>query len=273
MEDESRVFGFNTNDSDNHETEEFFDFFRKDETKKDVEKSANDLTDFIDSLIQDVPAPSEEEVNAGIEKILARTHPAETQIQTSKTAKIKKVSFRVLFMAAILSVFMCSCLYAVGNSHNISIENGFVSFAKETIQVVFFAPDEEEYISVDSLLTNLEENGYADILFPQEFVTKSDEYKVSLPEFSNDSLGKQASFNVYNDTSSYSFNIGYSESQQSFDYTNLKNAKTVNINDVYIYVFEHGDISTIEFIHNYYSYYIDTDVPFDDVIKVVKTIK
>ena len=271
MEDESRVFGFNTNDSDNHETEEFFDFFRKEETKKDVEKSANDLTDFIDSLIQDVPAPSEEEVNAGIEKILARTHPAETQIQTSKTAKIKKVSFRVLFMAAILSVFMCSCLYAVGNSHNISIENGFVSFAKETIQVVFFAPDEEEYISVDSLLTNLEENGYTDILFPQEFVTKSNKYKVSIPKYLEGDL-KQVSFDIYNDTTSYSFNIIYSETQQSFDYTNLKNAQTFNVNGIYIYGFEHNKYSTIEFTHNNYYYSVNTDVLFDDVINVVKTI-
>ncbi len=273
MEDESRVFGSDAKNSDTFDSEETFDFFRKDETKKNIEKSATDLTDFIDSLIEDVPAPSAEEVNAGIEKILARTHPAETQIQTSKTAKIKKVSFRVLFMAAILSVFMCSCLYAVGNSHNISIENGFVSFAKETIQVVFFAPDEEEYISVDSLLTNLEENGYTDILFPQEFVTKSDEYKVSLPKFSNDSLGKQVAFDMYNDSSAYSFNIICLKSQQVFDYTNLKNAQTFNVNGVSVYIFEHSGYATIEFIHNKYYYSVNTDVPFDDVLNIVKTIE
>ncbi len=273
MEDESRVFGSDAKNSDTFDTEETFDFFRKDETKKNIEKSATDLTDFIDSLIEDVPAPSAEEVNAGIEKILARTHPAETQIQTSKTAKIKKVSFRVLFMAAILSVFMCSCLYAVGNSHNISIENGFVSFAKETIQVVFFAPDEEEYISVDSLLTNLEENGYTDILFPQEFVTKSDKYKVSVPAYCDDSSGKQVTFNVYNNTDSYSFNVIYSETRKILDYTSLTNAQTFNINGIYIYVFEHNDCSTIEFMHNNYYYSVNTDAPFDEVIKVVKTIE
>ena len=272
MEDESRVFGSDAKNSDTFDSEETFDFFRKDETKKNIEKSANDLTDFIDSLIQDVPAPSEEEVNAGVEKILARTHPAEAQIQTSKTAKIKKVSFRVLFMAAILSVFMCSCLYAVGNSHNISIENGFVSFAKETIQVVFFAPDEEEYISVDSLLTNLEENGYVNILFPQEFVTKSDEYKVSVPEYLEGEL-KQVSFDIYNDVSSYSFNIIYSESQQSFDYTNLRNAQSFNVNGVYVYGFEHNGYATIEFTYNNYHYYISADVLINDICEIVNTIE
>ncbi len=273
MEDECRVFGSDAKNSNKFDTEETFDFFRKEETKKDIEKSANDFTDFIDSLIEDVQSPSEEDVNAGIEKILARTHPAETQIQTSKTAKIKKVSFRVLFIAAILSVFMCSCLYAVGNSHNISIENGFVSFAKETIQVVFFAPDEEEYISVDSLLTNLEENGYTDILFPQEFVTKSDEYKVSVPAYCDDSSGKQVTFNVYNNTDSYSFNVIYSENQQSFDYTNLKNAQTFDVNGVYIYGFEHNGYSTIEFIYNNYHYYISADVLINDICEIVNTIE
>lgn len=273
MEDESRVFGSDAKNSDTFDSEETFDFFRKEETKQNIEKSATDLTDFIDSLIQDVPAPSAEEVNAGIEKILARTHPAEAQIQTSKTAKIKKVSFRVLFIAAILSVFMCSCLYAVGNSHNISIENGFVSFAKETIQVVFFGSDEEEYISVDSLLTNLEENGYVNILFPQEFVTKSDEYKVSVPEYSDDSSGKQVSFNIYNDTSSYSFNIILSTKQTILDYTNLKNAQTFVVNGVSIYVFEHSGYSSIEFIDKKYSYSVFTDAIYNDAIDVVKTIE
>ena len=273
MEDESRVFGSDAKNSDTFDSEETFDFFRKDETKKNIEKSATDLTDFIDSLIEDVPAPSAEEVNAGIEKILARTHPAEAQIQTSKTAKIKKVSFRVLFIAAILSVFMCSCLYAVGNSHNISIENGFVSFAKETIQVVFFGSDEEEYISVDSLLTNLEENGYADILFPQEFVTKSDEYKVSVPEYSDDNSGKQVAFDIHNDSSLYSFNIGYLKKQQVFDYTNLQNVQTFDLNGVFIYVFENKNNLTIEYANNGYHYYIVSNASLNDIPGLLETIK
>ena len=273
MEDESRVFGSDAKNSDTFDTEETFDFFRKEETKQNIEKSATDLTDFIDSLIEDVQSPSAEKVNAGIEKILAKTHPTETPIEPKNSKKFKKVTSKVLFLVAVLSLFSVFCIYVAGSNNNISIENGFVTFVKDTIKIVFFGEEPEEYITVDVLLTDLASHGYADILFPQEFVSKSDEYKVSVPKFSDDSFGKQVSFNVYNATDSYSFNVIYSESQQSFDYTNLKNAKTVNINDVYIYVFEHGDISTIEFIHNYYSYYIDTDVPFDDVIKVVKTIK
>lgn len=272
MEDESRVFGSDAKNSDTFDTEETFDFFRKEGTKQNIEKSATDLTDFIDSLIEDVQSPSAEEVNAGIEKILAKTHPVETPIEPQKSKKFKKVTSKVLFLVAVLSLFSVFCIYVAGSNNNISIENGFVTFAKDTIKIVFFGEEPEKYITVDVLLTDLASHGYEDILFPQEFVSKSDEYKVSAPKYLDGEL-KQVSFNINNDTSSYSFNIGYSEKQQSFDYTNLKNAQTVNVNNIYIYVFEHGDISTIEFIYNNYGYYIDTDVPFDDIIKLVKTME
>ncbi len=123
------------------------------------------------------------------------------------------------------------------------------------------------------MLTDLASHGYEDILFPQEFVTKSDEYKVSVPEYSDDSAGKQVTFNVYNNTDSYSFNVIYSENQQSFDYTNLKNAQTFDVNGVYIYGFEHNGYSTIEFIYNKYYYSVNTDVPYDDVLNIVTTIE
>ncbi len=273
MEDESRVFGSDAKNSDTFDTEETFDFFRKEETKQNIEKSAIDLTDFIDSLIEDVQSPSAEEVNAGIEKILAKTHPTETPIEPKKSKKFKKVTSKVLFLVAVLSLFSVFCIYVVGSSNNISIENGFVTFAKDTIKIVFFGEDTEDYISVDVLLTDLESHGYADIMFPQEFVTKSDEYKVRAPEYSNDDSGKQVSFNIYNDTSSYSFNIIYSKKQKIFDYTSLKNAQTFEINDIYIYVFEHNGCSTIEFMHNNYYYSVNTDILFDDIVNVVKTIE
>lgn len=273
MEDESRVFGFNTNDSDNHETEEFFDFFRKEETKKDIEKSANDFTDFIDSLIEDVQSPSAEEVNAGIEKILAKTHPTETPIEPKKSKKFKKVTSKVLFLVAMLSLFSVFCIYVAGSSNNISIENGFVTFAKDTIKIVFFGEEPEKYITVDVLLTDLASHGYEDILFPQEFVTKSDEYKVSVPEYSNDDSGKQVSFIIFSDNVSYSFNIIYSASQTILDYTHLKNAQTICVDNIYIYVFENNNNLSIEFTNNSYHYYIASDRSLNDMYSLAKTIK
>ena len=84
---------------------------------------------------------------------------------------------------------------------------------------------------------------------------------------------EKKAFDIYNDSSSYSFNIGYLKNQQVLDYTNLKNVQSFDVNGVYIYVFENKDKTTIEFTNNGYHYYIVSDVPFNDISSLVKTIK
>lgn len=256
LEEENQVLGKDAEAVDNNinlESEDFYFYNQnKEEAKKNIDSSSKDLTDFIDSLIQDVPSPSDEEVNTGIEKILKITHPEE-QTKTVKTNKKKKVTFRVLFIAALLSILSVSCLFVVGSSHNISIENGFVAFAKDTIQIVFFGENKEEYITIDALLVDLERHGYVNILFPQEFVTKSDEYKVSVPEYSKEII-KQVIFDVYNESLSYSFTIHeFHQTQKQLDYQKIKNAETIRNDNVYIYLFEYdtGSVS-IEIINNNY---------------------
>lgn len=277
MDVENQVFGKDAEAVDNNKNLESEDFIfynqNKEEAKKNIDRSAKELTDYIDSLIQDVPDPSEEEVNAGIEKILAITHPDETPIKPVKTDKSKKVTLKVLFIAALLSILSVSCLYVVGSSHHISIENGFVSFAKETIQVVFFGEEQDEYISVDALLTDLEEHGYKDILFPQEFVANSDEYRVSVPEYVSD-LCEQVSFNVSSNISEYTFVIFRdSDNQQEYDYLNISNAETIIVNEVHMHVFSYDDEFSIEFNNCNYRYYIHTNnATYSDVIKFTKTI-
>ena len=124
LEEENQVFGKDAEavDSNINLESEDFNFYHqnKEEAKKNIDSSSKDLTDFIDSLIQDTPAPSDEEVNAGIEKILKITHPEE-QTKTVKTNKKKKVTFKVLFIAALLSILSVSCLFVVGS-------NGFTGF-------------------------------------------------------------------------------------------------------------------------------------------------
>ena len=276
LEEENQVLGKDAEAVDNNinlESEDFYFYNQnKEEAKKNIDSSSKDLTDFIDSLIQDVPYPSDEEVNTGIEKILKITHPEE-QTKTVKTNTKKKVTFRVLFIAALLSILSVSCLFVVGSNHDISIENGFVSFAKDTIQIVFFGETKEEYITVDALLTDLELHGYGDILFPQEFVTKSDEYKVSVPEYIDSDI-KQVSFNIYNDILLFSFVIHNSQTQQNLDYSNIDGVLTITVDDVYIYLFEFkNNWSTIEFIADNYRCYINSAIPSSKMKKIAKTIK
>ena len=276
MEEENQVFGKDAEAVDsniNLESEDFYFYHQnKEEAKKNIDSSSADLSDFIDSLIQDIPDPSAEEVNSGIEKILERTHPTE---EHSKTNKKKKVAFKVLFIAALLSMISFSCLYVVGSSHNISIENGFVSFAKDTIQVVFFGKGEEEYITVDTLLADLEAHGYEDILFPQEFVNNYDVYKVSVPEYKENELVKQFMVDIHSDNITYYFSMNNcQETQLAYDYVGLKNVETIDLNGCCIYVFEfNGGSTSIEFIHNGYYYYINGYTSYSDMVQLAKTIK
>ncbi len=275
LDDKNRVFGVSAEDSDDLDLNNDFDFYHKnkEEAKKNIDKAAKDFSDFMDSFSQDVEGLSEDDINRGIEKILERTHPGEKQPESVKTAENKRVKLKVLFLVALLAIVSFSCFCAVGDSHNISIENGFVSFAKETVQVVFFGED-EEYISVDSLLSNLKEHGYEDILFPEEFVTNSDEYKVSVPEYCDDEFGKQVSFNIYSDTSTYSLVMHKSQARQALDYPDIQNAKTITVNDICVYIFAYdNDLTTVEFSNGSYRYYIISSTPYLELEEIVKTIK
>lgn len=275
LDDKNRVFGVSAEDSDDLDLNNDFDFYHKnkEEAKKNIDKAAKDFSDFMDSFSQDVEGLSEDDINRGIEKILERTHPAEKQPESVKTAENKRVKLKVLFLVALLAIVSFSCFCAVGDSHNISIENGFVSFAKETVQVVFFGED-EEYISVDSLLSNLKEHGYEDILFPEEFVTHSDEYKASVPEYCDDELGKQVFFDISNDIELYSFIVYEQElTKESFGYVDVDNMSNIVIDDIYVYISEFDDESTIDFIKDGNYYFISSKIPYSDMIKIAESLK
>ena len=277
LEEENQVFGKDAEAVDNNKNLESEDFYfyhqNKEEAKKNIDNSSKDLTDFIDSLIQDVPAPSEEEINASIEKILKITHPEEEQPQTARTNKRKKVTFKVLFIAALLSILSVSCLFVVGSNHNISIENGFVAFAKDTIQIVFFGETKEEYITIDALLTDLEQHGYGDILFPQEFVSKSDEYKIGVPKYLKGEL-RQVSFDISNNNESYSFIIcEYNQTREPFDYVNVVNMSNIFIEDIYVYISEFNDESTIDFVSKGFYCCISSNIPYSRMIEIAESLE
>ena len=277
MEEENRVFGKPAGTTDKFDSEDNLDFYHTDKefVEKNIDNSIKELTELFDSSSHDVPDLSEDEINRGIEKILEITHPSETKSEPTKNNKSKKVTLRVLFIAALLSVLSVSCLFAVGSSHNISIENGFATFAKDTIKIVFFGEEKEEFITVDALLTDLELHGYGDILFPQEFVYNSDEYKVSVPQYNEGELIKQLSVDICNDSTIYYVSVQQTEETQlAYDYVDLNNAETINLNGCYIYVFEFDSGSTsIEFIYDGYYYYISGYTSYSDMVSLAKTIK
>ncbi|MBQ3137074.1 MAG: hypothetical protein IJB74_06280 [Clostridia bacterium] len=254
----------------------------KEEAKKKLEASMKDIDDLFGSLLCDVPDPSQEDVKKGIAKILEHAETEKEQISeeaqspqpgTEKAAKGKKVTPKVLLLAALLSILSFSTLFVVGSRHNISIENGFMSFAKDTVQVVFFGED-ERYISVDSLLEDLKSHGYDDIVFPQEFVTRSDEYKASVPEYNSEGFG-QVAFEICCGETIYKTIICQLDSfQQPYDYINLYDSNIVMVDDISVNIFAFGNNdSVMQYEYSNHRYYVQANIPYDKMEKLIKTIK
>ena len=271
MEEENQVFGVNAENTDDFDSEEKFSIYHKDkeDIEKNIQASAKELEDFFDSVIKDEPDPTQEEVKEGVRKILERAYPEK------KTGKSKKVVLKVLFAAAILSALAFSCLFAIGNSHDISIENGFITFAKDTVKVVFFGEDEETLIDVKTLIEDLNSHGYENVLIPQKF----EEYMSSLPEYymgtsemgSNDSV----LFDLYNDSVVYSFKIEKITSNEVSDryFLELDNAETLFVNGICIYAFEfENQKSYIRFVYDEFKYVIQSDVSLINMLDIANTI-
>lgn len=276
MEEENSVFGYDADNTNKLDSEEKFSIYHnKEEAKNNIDISAKELSDFVDSIIQDVPDLSEEEVNRGVAKILEKAYPNEKVTKLSKNSKSKKATLRVLFIAALISIIFFSYVCVVGSSHNISIENGFVTFAKDAVKIVFFGEDKEKSIDVKTLVEDLESHGFKNIMLPQIIY----DYKSSIPVYSkgvNDaSANDRVMFELSKDTFSYLFKIEKvaSECLTGNYLTGLENAETVIVDDLYIYVFEfENGVSYIRFLNGGYEYLIQSYISLSEMINAAQTI-
>ena len=276
LEEENSVFGCDADNTIKLDSEEKFSIYHnKEEAKNNIDISAKELSDFVDSIIQDVPDLSEEEVNRGVAKIREKAYPNERVTKLSKNNKSKKITLRVLFIAALITTILFSCVYVVGSSHNISIENGFVTFAKDAVKIVFFGEDKEKHIDVKTLLEDLESHGYKDILLPQILYG----YKSSVPVYSKglEEAGTKdrVEFELSNDSSLYLFKIEKVDSEGLIGnyFTSLENAETILLEDVRIYVFEFdGKVSCIRFVYDEYDCLIQSYVSLTEMINTAQTI-
>ena len=251
-------------------SEDFFDFLFKDDKKAVEERKASfdEFTDFMEALSDDVPELTQEETDKEIEKILEKIHPS----QADKSKRYKKLSVRVLLVAAILFVLSISCIGVIGKRHNVSIENGFVTFAKDTVKIVFFGENEES-ISVDALLADLEANGYKDLLFPDEFLVNSDEYDVSIPRYLEGEVN-QVNIDIYSSKYYYMLSISeYYNAIEPFNYIDINKGKTITVGDTTIYIFDFDETTTIEYFYKGYRYYICSNAKFSDMLKIAESIK
>ena len=274
MEDENQLLGVETDNSDGFNDEFNIYHTNKEKDKSDIGKSAKDLTDFFDSFIEGEPDIPQEEIDAGVAKILEKAYPDESQVKPIHKAKKKRITLKVLFVAAVLTIIGITTLCVVGNNHNISIENGFVTFAKDTIKIVFFDKGEEELIDTDTLLMDLEFHGYENILLPGKLC----EYKSSVPIYyegkENELLSKRVEFELSRNDSLYWFEI-QPTAPETIDryFVDIDNAEAIVVDDLSIYVFEHeSKQSIICFAYDRYDYWIMSEVPYSEMLDTAKTI-
>lgn len=276
MEDENQVFGFDAENTNEVDSEEKFSIYHnKEEAKNNIDISAKELEGFVDSIIADVPDLSDEEIKTGIENVLKKAYPTEEVVKPSKNVKFKKITFRVLFIAALITAVLFSCICVVGSSHNISIENGFVTFAKDAVKIVFFGSDKEKSIDVKTLIDDLESHGFNNILLPHKLY----DFKSSVPVYSKGVDEKRANdrvmFELSKDVYSYFFEIKNIGSEGLIDnyFDSLDNVETIIIDDVSIYVFEfENGMSYIRFVYSGLDYLIQSEVSLPEMINTAQTI-
>ena len=275
LEEENSVIGFDADNTNNLDSEEKFSIYHdKENAENNIKASAKELTDFAELFMQDIPEPSEEEINRGVEKILERAFSAEKAVEPLEKGKAKKATLKVLFVAALISAVFFSCICAVGSRHNISIENGFVTFAKDTVKVVIFGDGKDKSIDVKTLTEDLEAHGFKDILLPQKLY----DYRSSMPVYADDEDAESNSvvmFELKKDDLIYSFKLEkiVSESLPGNYYTGLNNYETVNCGELSIYVYEYkAGVSAINFEHNGYDYFIQSSLSVSDMVNTAQTI-
>ncbi len=275
LEDENKVFGPSTENNDDLQDEIWFSKSNIETKKAKLDKSAKDFTEFVTEYLSDVEDIPQEDVDRGVAEILKKAFPADTQAETKATKKTSKITLKVLFIAALLSAIVFSTICVVGKSNNISIENGFVTFTKDAVKIVFFDKNNEGFIDVKTLTEDLTFHSFEDVVLPQKLC----DYKVSVPEYSKGSDMSESNdvvvFELSNNTSSYYFKIEKSNSvkQISNYFSELNDAENLVVDGIDIYVFEYeGGTSSVYFVDNNYTYFIQSDVTMSEMINVAQTI-
>lgn len=190
--------------------------------------------------------------------------------QTAKNKKAVLISLLIVLVILIISVVGIS---VAGILKGANTDDGMVAFAKDTVRVVFLGEEKEQYISAESLLLDLENNGFTDILFPEEFSYNLDKYKFTVPRYSNTGI-EQVSFDITFNESLCGFTITKEElAQQELEFVGLENAETMTINDVNFYIFDFGNLISVKFEHNGFCYDISSSCLYEDMIKIIESIK
>lgn len=246
----------------------------------DIDKEIEEFLACVDEYIEDVPSLSQEEIRERTDKILAEVYPEEAVetpvVPISEGKKKNRSAKRVLLIAAaiaMLTVLSIGGILVFGDNNELETENSAATYDGGSVRITFFGEDGEEYITVDTLLKDLEAHGYKDIMFPEAFLF-DDTCKVSLPEYTKESVLEQVSFYVYQGENEFFFCIDKAGENKQANLPDLENAKTVDVNDKKIYIFEYdNNHSTIYFFDEAHEYYLNSTSLYSIMVEIAETIK
>ena len=110
-------------------------------------------------------------------------------------------------------------------------------------------------------------------MFPKEFSENLDKYKFTEPIYVN--LGvEQIGIDVYCGEAKYGYIVSKGKiSQEDITFVGLENAETITINNIDFFVFDFGNLILVMFEHNDFCYDITSSCPYEDMIKIIESIK
>ena len=247
-------------------------FYRNNKNaKNNLECAGQELTDLISLYIEDEAEPSETEIKRGIEKILERTHHEGKQNNITERNIKKKISLKVLFVAAILSLLSVCCVGVVGTDNDIKVKNSFVTFDGNVVHIMFFDESDEMYISVKTLLLDLKNKGFGDVAFVEQVVGMKEDGKITLPRYDNTDA-KHVNFEFISDEIQYSFDIRKLEASEAAVTLDINSAEMSTVMGVDIYINRSGNETEIQFIHNGLHYIVVTNDSYEEIVRAAEIV-
>lgn len=244
----------------------------KDQLKNALDNSENELTEFIEILTQDAKEPEQSEIDSGIKKILKRAEQTDEPKEIGKSNVNKKLSIKVLFVAAIIVIVSICSISVVATNNDIKIRNSFVTFDGSNVHIAFFGDSNEKNIPIKSLLNDLQNKEFGKVLLVEEVAGLKSEYgKITLPRYENNA--KQVCFEITSNEIEYYFDICKIDVSEDATATiDINNAEIITVDDIDVYISYSEEKTEIQFVYNNLHYFVSTNDSYEEIVRAVELI-
>lgn len=194
-----------------------------------------------------------------------------------KNKKNRKTLKKIFIIAAAIVILAIGSLSVFAAGSDVSIIDGMIELYNKYIVVRFDRSDDkaDDYKLLGTeLAAELKENGIYPVLLPEALLSQETQITEISYEFTDVITSVNIGF-VYGSKKG-NLMIDKHESKEVIgvaEYPNAKNVTTLEINGVYVYVFEQSKKGTITFMDNQTEYTIVSAMTYEQTIEFAKTIK